>query len=457
MENKFLNRVSELIDDKKARVLINAELESHLLDKIDYYTEIGYTDEEAQKKATEEMGSPDDTAVPLSSLYENRGYNDTWSFITAIFSVVIALLSFNVIPIEHLFRYGDASFSIVHSVSIDFLSLLICAAYLLLIHKAHRQKNIASAVLIAISLLVMAVAYFPDMRHPAFQFSLFQPLLYPAVVISKYGFSGFLDSIFGYSYIPDSDRAFYQFGAIALYLILLAMAVTLLIAIFRQRRMKAARILWQSIKIAKPALCVLLIIDLFVMSLTTIPALASLDAKRYEMQTAKEKAIDYVINADLSKGVKPFINELLNDGYEYYYSEDNIWQDGQKTLHCGFNDSVIIANDFEDSSFVSYALIDFDRSVALTRGDFCLTDEEQEQIKINMTLEEFMALGFYNKAAIVSKEFYWEDEYDCFSIDFRFDLPDIWASEGFSDYRCYFEYSIEDKKLHLTSAECVWY
>lgn len=58
MNNYFLKRVSELIEDKTARKQINTELESHLLDKIDYYTEIGYTHEEAAKKATEEMGNP---------------------------------------------------------------------------------------------------------------------------------------------------------------------------------------------------------------------------------------------------------------------------------------------------------------------------------------------------------------------------------------------------------------
>lgn len=40
MKNKFLEKVAEQIADKRSRKLITAELESHLLDKIDYYVDI---------------------------------------------------------------------------------------------------------------------------------------------------------------------------------------------------------------------------------------------------------------------------------------------------------------------------------------------------------------------------------------------------------------------------------
>ena len=71
MKNKFLDNVAEQIEDERSRKLITAELESHLLDKIDYYVDIGYSKEEAEKRATEEMGNPDDTAVLLNFLHTN--------------------------------------------------------------------------------------------------------------------------------------------------------------------------------------------------------------------------------------------------------------------------------------------------------------------------------------------------------------------------------------------------
>lgn len=448
MNNYFLKRVSELIEDKTARKQINTELESHLLDKIDYYTEIGYTHEEAAEKATEEMGNPDDIAVPLNSLHKNGINKNIWSIITAVFAVFIALLSFNIIPIEHSFRYGDQSFAIFHRVSIDFLSLFICAAYLLLLCKAYRQKNIASAAFVSLSLLVMAFAYLPDMRYPAFQFSIFQPLFYPAAMIIMHGFYAFCDSIFGYSYIPDSDRLFYNCGAVGMYLILLAVAVTLFVAILRQSRMKTVRRLWLPLKTAKPALSIFLISDLLVLSLATIPALTSLNTKCDEMQTAKERAIHYVINADLSNGIEPFADRLLSDGYEYCYSEDNIYQSGQKTLHSGFNDSLIITVDSENNPYICYAPTDFDPSFIFEGGDVCLSHEERLQIKTDMTLDEFMELGFYGKAIMVSKSICPDNE-EQNTIDFSFDLP----GEGYDDFQCRFGYDSSEKKYYLTGTE----
>lgn len=58
MKNKFLEKVAEQIADERSRKLITAELKSHLLDKIDYYVDIGYSKEEAEKRATEKWAIP---------------------------------------------------------------------------------------------------------------------------------------------------------------------------------------------------------------------------------------------------------------------------------------------------------------------------------------------------------------------------------------------------------------
>ena len=52
MTNGFIEKVAEQISDKHSRKLITAELESHLLDKIDYYVDIGYSKEDAEKMAS---------------------------------------------------------------------------------------------------------------------------------------------------------------------------------------------------------------------------------------------------------------------------------------------------------------------------------------------------------------------------------------------------------------------
>ena len=68
MKNKFLEKVAEQIEDERSRELITAELESHLLDKIDYYVDIGYSREEAEKRATEEMGLYNCKVMPVRFL-----------------------------------------------------------------------------------------------------------------------------------------------------------------------------------------------------------------------------------------------------------------------------------------------------------------------------------------------------------------------------------------------------
>lgn len=83
MANGFIEKVAEQICDKHSRKLITAELESHLLDKIDYYVDIGYSKEDAEKRATEEMGNPDDTAVPLNALHQNK-YRGVFTFICLV-------------------------------------------------------------------------------------------------------------------------------------------------------------------------------------------------------------------------------------------------------------------------------------------------------------------------------------------------------------------------------------
>ena len=92
MKNKFLEKVAEQIEDERSREIITAELESHLLDNIDYYIDIGYSKEDAEKRATEEMGNPEDIAVPLYALHNNN-FRDLLSFICCGLIILMFFLS----------------------------------------------------------------------------------------------------------------------------------------------------------------------------------------------------------------------------------------------------------------------------------------------------------------------------------------------------------------------------
>ena len=52
----YLNTVRQYIDNKKLHAPICAELESHLQDSADFYVEIGYDEETANKKVMMSAG-----------------------------------------------------------------------------------------------------------------------------------------------------------------------------------------------------------------------------------------------------------------------------------------------------------------------------------------------------------------------------------------------------------------
>lgn len=66
----YLNTVKQNIENKKLHAPICAELESHLQDSADFYVEIGYDEETANKKALEDMGEPATVGENMSKLHK---------------------------------------------------------------------------------------------------------------------------------------------------------------------------------------------------------------------------------------------------------------------------------------------------------------------------------------------------------------------------------------------------
>ena len=150
MKNKFLEKVAEQIEDEHSRELITSELESHLLDKIDYYVDIGYSKEDAEKRATEEMGNPDDTAVPLNALHNNN-FRDLLSFICC---GVIILMFFCTIWFRDAFIYSYDNQSYRHSILCDFVSLAFLITYVVMLILARKKHIKIIPLFVAISFIL---------------------------------------------------------------------------------------------------------------------------------------------------------------------------------------------------------------------------------------------------------------------------------------------------------------
>ena len=428
MENKFLDRVSDLIQNTSARQSITAELESHILDKADYYEEIGYSKEVAMQRATEEMGNPDDTAVPLNALHKKGVVKGVWSIITAVFAVAFSLLCFNVIPIEHCFYYADNNYTIYHTATADFVSMLVLFLFVFLLYKAYRHKNPSAVIMLILSLTVMLAANLTNEVNDGIQFAIFQPLFYPVITFIKCGISGYADSIFGYSYIVDSDKIVYRIGAFAIFIVLLLLALVIVIAVFRQRSLKPARILLRISKISCSAMCIILSVMTVAMSISAVFAVINIENKRLEMKEARKDAIDFLINADMSGGLDRINEQLLAEGYEYCYCEyeDPLGKFDEANMQSVNNYRVFAAigsqcalwqKGFCNTAMMTYenslhcVSTTFESTVTYPEEDFYLTYAEWLQFDYveengftrRPTIEEFFNCGFYTKAIAVGR------------------------------------------------------
>lgn len=429
MENKFLNRVSELIDDKNARALINAELESHLLDKIDYYTEIGYTSEEAQKKATEEMGSPDDTAVPLNSLHKGSVLKNIFIILSVL--VIIALLLFGNTHSDS-FGYANNSLDNPHYIKYDFLSLLIFTVYSLLLYISHKRriKQIPAIMLgsfvIQIWFTLTTNFLFQESIFVSDVTTLFQPLAYAAVMIVTSGFSGYIDSIFSYSFIPlaSTGTAIYKGAAILLFVILLVWTVAVYFEISRQEKMKPTRIFRNPLNLAQCIISVLLSINLITMTIGTVIAYNGLDRKIADTAATRRNMIDCVLNADKYADCAELIGYLSESWYE-------VTQDIQFDLHDTLNQPYIYldgSNMLELIDENDYVYIDVKATTTqnslVEQALLCDYSDYSELATYNYgtSLSEFMKSALYTKAYEVERFFsVTADWSDRVYFHFRFD------------------------------------
>ena len=197
MKNKFLEKVAEQIADERSRKLITAELESHLLDKIDYYVDIGYSREDAEKRATEEMGNPEDTAVPLNSLHHKK-HRAVPIIICACLLLLMFIFSYKFFTDFH---YTLSSLAFSHRIWLDFISLGYVVAYPVMLIYAHKKNEKIIPVLVVISFCLQLIA--PSVEEassglsndePLNMVCVYQPFFYSVIKIFAEGFPAYLAS-----------------------------------------------------------------------------------------------------------------------------------------------------------------------------------------------------------------------------------------------------------------------
>lgn len=87
-KEKFLNEVTKYIKFEFDRYDIRQELRGHILDKTEYYLELGYDEETAEKMSVDDMGDAREIGIEL-----NKQHNPILGWILVITNILIVLFA----------------------------------------------------------------------------------------------------------------------------------------------------------------------------------------------------------------------------------------------------------------------------------------------------------------------------------------------------------------------------
>ena len=449
MQNEYLDKVSALLKNKRAKAQILPELESHIAEKIDYYRGIGYDEEESQKRALEEMGDPEETALSLNSLHNEKWYKIPFNIISVLILVAIGAI---LLICPQKFAYCDIYYNVVHDVVFDLLSLGIFSAYVVLLVLARRFRSkfvpIAIAVFLILQIITsLLIAYnttefgssyyaglegliphlyasFSSVRYIAPSplrviTSVFQPFLYGIFTLFTKGPSTYIDSLFGYAYISDSYSTAFTVGTVLIYALLIIWSVFSFVNVARGERMKNTKKLNRTLKIGGRITAVFTAVCVIVTSVSTALAYSVIDYKISENQLVREQMINCAANIDLfgkspdeiadeMKKIK--MGNLPNDEYRlehsYYYGKDSDYS--PLFGYCKDNNFIELNYDNGGYNFfaIMYATTTFGINSPLNKYLYVKTEDFEEfrdssRSLYPTTLEEFLDSGMQNYATMV--------------------------------------------------------
>lgn len=169
---------------------IEDEIESHIEDKIDYYKELGYDEEEAEKKAVEDMGDSVAIKANFSRLYHTNIVPAT------IFPFAYAALVWFTAAFGFIYATIDSGED--PSVITVFISSLITLSIPLLMFKAYKKQNISFLVSVGITCIISELAWMISA-------GMYQPFLVAVGIIIPFGTELDFDNLIGIfgSFVPN--------------------------------------------------------------------------------------------------------------------------------------------------------------------------------------------------------------------------------------------------------------
>ncbi len=427
MKNNFIDKVAEQISDERSRKLITAELESHLLDKIDYYVDIGYSREDAEKRATDEMGNPEDTAVPLNALHNNN-YRDLLQFICC---GIIVLMFFCTIWLRDAFIYSFELNTYRHNIICDFVSLafLIIYAVMLILARKKNLKFISLFVAISFilqfgSILVGYDEYPVSSSVPTNMFYFYQPAMYALAKILTEGLHSYLQCVFlGVSANSDILTSFcFEVMPYILGLFFIIWSILLFVRILRIESITDHKKPKVSIHIIEVCLSVFLSVNLIIMlTATSYKAIDDLISGNSYLSSCQEMS-EYVFNEDLTKEESEIFDNLESLGYYQYYKDANRvtyydkggeielsseLDDTEDCISLSYHTGDIFVPFYHRLGDFSYDSDIYEDSIAYDESLKILADMESiRNIDVGTTLESIKQSGLLKYADHIKKTYY---------------------------------------------------
>lgn len=427
-KDRFVDDVLKLIKNKSAKNQIKTELEAHINDKIDYYIDIGYDEITAEQRAVEEMGSAEKIAPPLNELHKTKWYKFIPNILAVIYATGFIALSFGQYIIHNMFVYSVEG-NTTHKLIVEFFSVVLLAMFLFFLCYARKNRSRFIAITLLATLICSAFVneIFNSGIHTAI---LFEPALYSVAVISLYGFGSYVNCTLISNYLTHELSDFICIISNVLFVILLLLTALTLITIVREICMKSAKKLSFSYKISSKALTVLFAVNCIVISVGVGLGYANYDNRTNELLGERKMMIDQVF--DLYTNPKSNAEQTLSSYY-----------DGKTHLnYLPYGEDLYFNHD--SNNYISYSIYQ-EEKLGLKAINFnsypiynfidCEMPNSKEllsQAKLNMTLEEFKALGWYYYAVFVyySEEntntdyftlYYFDREMHNSSFDFIYD------------------------------------
>lgn len=141
-KSEYIKEVLSQIDGKAYLNEIKTELENHIDDRKEYYTNAGYDSEIAEEKAVEHMGDAEDIGEEMNMLYNYKKHKIISIVGLIILTCIFSYLWFLRIILGEVFSF----FSINLHISAFFL-IILCVLYRCTLHSRGRAAMLWQAVI----------------------------------------------------------------------------------------------------------------------------------------------------------------------------------------------------------------------------------------------------------------------------------------------------------------------